>query len=183
MPVATTRSTRDAPVPGRKPVSDSTRSDGLAAPGSVLDKLGQGPCVFDGAHRLALFNRRYAEVYGIAPDDLRIGMSLPEVIDLRFAVGTGPDMTPEAYATWRDRIAAESRVSDTNMRLRDGRVIAVHHEPRPDRGWVSTHDDITERVNAEARLSESEARLRDCPTSAPVGQIEGLHERRMAGSS
>ena len=23
----------------------------------------------------------------------------------------------------------------------------------------------------------------DCPTSAPVGQIEGLHERRMAGSS
>ena len=22
-----------------------------------------------------------------------------------------------------------------------------------------------------------------CPTSAPVGQIEGLHERRMAGSS
>ena len=24
---------------------------------------------------------------------------------------------------------------------------------------------------------------RNCPTSAPVGQIEGLHERRMAGSS
>ncbi|KQP59220.1 hypothetical protein ASF41_22970 [Methylobacterium sp. Leaf111] len=23
----------------------------------------------------------------------------------------------------------------------------------------------------------------ECPTSAPVGQIEGLHERRMAGSS
>ena len=23
----------------------------------------------------------------------------------------------------------------------------------------------------------------DCPTSAPVGQIEGLHERRMAGPS
>jgi site-specific recombinase XerD len=23
----------------------------------------------------------------------------------------------------------------------------------------------------------------NCPTSAPVGQIEGLHERRMAGSS
>lgn len=23
----------------------------------------------------------------------------------------------------------------------------------------------------------------DCPTSAPAGQIEGLHERRMAGSS
>jgi diguanylate cyclase (GGDEF)-like protein/PAS domain S-box-containing protein len=161
MPVATTRSTRTASMSDNKPDVVAMRSDGLAASGSVLDRLGQGLCVFDGAHRLSLFNRRFAEVYGIAPADLRIGMSLPEVIDLRFAVGTGPDMTREAYATWRDHIAAESRASDTSVRLRDGRVIAVHHEPRPDGGWVSTHDDITERVNAEARLSESESRLRD----------------------
>ncbi|MBE7186500.1 MAG: EAL domain-containing protein, partial [Methylobacterium mesophilicum] len=70
-------------------------------------------------------------------------------------------MAPEAYAAWRDIIAIENRISDTVVRLRDGRTVAVHHEPTPGGGWVSTHDDITERVRAETRLSESEARLRE----------------------
>jgi hypothetical protein len=36
----------------------------------------------------------------------------------------------------------------------------------------------------ELRLSNGlDGRFDLCPTSAPVGQIEGLHERRMTGSS
>jgi hypothetical protein len=36
-----------------------------------------------------------------------------------------------------------------------------------------------EEIRIPAAFQTPEA----CPTSAPVGQIEGLHERRMAGSS
>ena len=71
------------------PLSLTPTSDHPTAFGLVRDKLGQGLCVFDDSHRLTRFNRCFAEMYGIVPDALQIGMSLPEVIDQRFAVGTG----------------------------------------------------------------------------------------------
>lgn len=56
----------------------------------ALNKIRQGLCVFDGQQRLVMFNRQYAEMYGLAAEDLRLGMTLREVIDLRYAAGTGP---------------------------------------------------------------------------------------------
>ena len=118
----------------------------------ALDRIRQGVCVFDGNQRMLLFNRRYAEIYGLHPSQLRVGMSLREVVDLRYAAGTGPDMPAEHYAAWRDRIGVADRVLNTGVTLRDGRVLAIHHEPIPGGGWVSTHEDITERSRAEAHV-------------------------------
>ncbi len=70
----------------------------------ALDKLRQGLCVFDGQRRLLLFNRRYAEMYDLRPEDLWIGMTLEQVADLRYAAGTGPDMPKTEYLAWRDLI-------------------------------------------------------------------------------
>ncbi len=95
----------------------------------VLDRIRQGVCVFDGDQRMLLFNRRYAEIYGLHLSQLRIGMSLREVVDLRYAAGTGPDMPAEHYSAWRDRIVGADRVLNTEVTLRDGRVLAIHHEP------------------------------------------------------
>ena len=30
--------------------------------------------------------------------------------------------------------------------LKNGRVIAIHHQPMPDGGWVATHKDVTEKA-------------------------------------
>ncbi|HEY0571243.1 MAG TPA: PAS-domain containing protein, partial [Enterovirga sp.] len=49
----------------------------------ALGKIRQGLAVFDREQRLLLFNPRYAEMYSLRPDDLWIGMTLREVIDLR----------------------------------------------------------------------------------------------------
>ena len=61
----------------------------------ALDRIRQGLCVFDGQQRLVLFNRRYAEMYDLKPSQLRLGMTLRDVVDLRYAAGTGPGMKPE----------------------------------------------------------------------------------------
>jgi hypothetical protein len=45
---------------------------------------------FDEQQRLLLFNRLYAEMYGLDPGQLWIGMTLRDVVDLRYAAGTGP---------------------------------------------------------------------------------------------
>lgn len=118
----------------------------------ALDLIRQGLCVFDNAKRLVLFNRRYAEMYDLDPSQIRIGMTLRDVVDLRYEAGTGPDMSPAHYAAWRDRVGLADRIVNTEVKLKDGRVHAIHHEPMPGGGWVATFDDITERVRAEARV-------------------------------
>ncbi len=118
----------------------------------ALDRLRQGLCVFDGQQRLLLFNRQYAEIYDLDPGQLWVGMTLRDVVDLRYAAGTGPDMTPEHYAAWRDRIGIAEQVTDTEVTLSNGRVQLIHHEPIAGGGWVATFEDITQRRRMEARV-------------------------------
>lgn len=118
----------------------------------ALDRVQQGICVFDRELRLLLFNRRYAEIYDLDPSQLRVDMSLREVVDLRYAAGTGPEMSPEQYAAWRSRVRAADRVSDTEVTLRNGRVHVIHHEPTAEGGYVASFEDVTERRQAEARV-------------------------------
>jgi diguanylate cyclase (GGDEF)-like protein len=118
----------------------------------ALGKIRQGLAVFDREQRLLLFNRRYAEMYSLRPDDLWIGMTLRDVIDLRYTAGTGPHMPKDAYAEWRDRIAVADRVVESVVELQNGTIHEIHHEPTEDGGWVATFDDITERRRFEARI-------------------------------
>lgn len=118
----------------------------------ALDRIKQGLCVWDGQQRLLLFNRRYAEMSGLKPDQLRLGMTIRDVMDARYASGTGPGMSPEQYALWRDRIGTADQVIDTEVTLANGTVHAVHHEPTIGGGCVATFDDVTERRRAEAHI-------------------------------
>src|SRR5580698_3654326 len=110
----------------------------------VLEKMRQGLCFFDGSKRLIIANKRYAEIYGIAAEAIRPGMTLREIVDLRFAAGSVPEMTQAEYLEWRDGVAAANKPLDSIVGLRNGRIIHIHHEPLTDFGWVATHDDITE---------------------------------------
>ncbi len=135
-----------------RPVWSEVGASAVALRDLALHHIEQGVCVFDAQQRLMLFNRRYAELYRLPAARLRLGMSLRDVIDLRCAVGTGPDMAPDVYAEWRDRVNGFNQVLDTEVRLRDGRTLMIHHEPTSSGGWVSTHDDITERRQTETDM-------------------------------
>ena len=114
--------------------------------------MDQGLCFFDGAKRLILSNRRYAELYGIAPEAIRPGMELQEIVELRFAAGSVPNMGQTEYLRWRDRVTSGNAPVDSILETRNGRVIRIHHEPMPDKGWVATHEDITERRRSQDEL-------------------------------
>ena len=105
------------------------------------------------AQRLILANRRYAEIYNLPAGSVRPGMTLGEVVDLRFAAGTFPNMTREEYLAWRAAIAISDQSNDSIVELKSGQVISIHHRPMPDGGWVSTHEDVTERRRVEKRLA------------------------------
>jgi diguanylate cyclase (GGDEF)-like protein len=119
---------------------------------TVLSNITQGVCFFDGEKRLRLWNRRYTEIYGLEPDALHAGSSLEEVLRCRHEAGSTPDMTQADYLARQERIVAAGRDSSYVVSLMNGRFLAIRHHPMPDGGWVSTHEDITERHQAEVSI-------------------------------
>lgn len=131
----------------------------------ALDYMSQGLCLFGPDLRLLLGNRRYAEVYGLAPAAIRPGMSLREIIQLRAAVGSDPVMPFEQYVT---RVpSSDSMNSPTGeiVELKNKRKIAIRYQPMPDGSYVATHEDVTERCAAEARIAH--LALHDALTGLP----------------
>ncbi|MES0001897.1 EAL domain-containing protein [Mesorhizobium sp. M0051] len=110
---------------------------------TVIDNISQGICFFDADERLILSNRRYAEIYRIAVEQLQPGLTLGEIVERRVAAGTSA-MAADAYLALARSVnsSVTSRIWTAN--LADGRTIQVCHQPMPDGGWVSTHEDITE---------------------------------------
>lgn len=135
-------------------VSINPNHPGIGSDASALDLLGLGLCVFDADDRLLMCNRSYARVYRLAPADIRPGMTLTEVVALREAANTVPTMAARDYVAWRRRVAGTTQRLDSEVELRDGRTIAIAHQPVRGGGWVSTHEDVTER-----RRRERETRL------------------------
>src|SRR5215467_15776830 len=52
----------------------------LALHRAALDAMAHGLCVFDAEWRIALFNRRYLEIFGLSPEVIRPGLSYREML-------------------------------------------------------------------------------------------------------
>jgi diguanylate cyclase (GGDEF)-like protein len=116
---------------------------------AVMGNITHGVCLFDGAQRLLVWNRRYIEIYNLPPDAIHVGCSLAEILEYRSAAGTSANMTTKQYPAW----AAANQPSSRVVTLANGRIIVVHAQPMSDGGWVATQEDITEQQQAEASIA------------------------------
>jgi len=121
---------------------------------TVFDSVSQGVCFFDGDGRLILSNRRYAEIYRIAPERVRPGATLHEIVELRVAAGTCAAATSDDYLSFCASQSSGENGMIWSAELKDGRTIQIRHQPMPDGGWKATHEDITELVTARAAATE-----------------------------
>jgi diguanylate cyclase (GGDEF)-like protein/PAS domain S-box-containing protein len=124
---------------------------------TAINNMLQGLCFFDAEHRLIVCNRRYIEMYDLPPDSVKPGTTVNEIIDLRFAAGSVPAMSREEYAAWRGAVIADVQPSDSIAELMNGKVFLIRHRPIEGRGWVATHEDITDRHRAGEALAEAKA--------------------------
>jgi diguanylate cyclase (GGDEF)-like protein len=152
---------------------------------TAVDKITQGVCLFDNAQRLMLCNKRYAEIYGLAPEDVIIGKTLREIAERRFAVGACPNMSVDDYLAWCERVNLGLETETWTTDLSDGRTIQIHHQALANGGWVATHEDVTERKRADALREEQAKILEMIAVSAPLenvlDRLVRLIESQMAG--
>jgi diguanylate cyclase (GGDEF)-like protein/PAS domain S-box-containing protein len=115
---------------------------------AALDNMSQGLCMFDGSQRLVLCNRRYVEMYGLSRSVAKPGCTVRDLLDHRNEVGFFCADPEEYYVGLLGRLD-EGKIASQSIETTDGRIIHLVLQPMADGGWISTHEDITERRRAE----------------------------------
>lgn len=120
---------------------------------AALSNMPQGLCMFDQDQRLLVCNNRYIEMYGLPADLSRRGTPFRDIVESRIKMGLYEGKDAEAYVEERFASVRETFSHTKVHELRDGRIVAITHEPLEGGGWVATHDDVTHLHRIEARLS------------------------------
>ncbi|MBV9555917.1 MAG: diguanylate cyclase, partial [Pseudolabrys sp.] len=119
---------------------------------AALNNMSQGLLMFDPQTRIMIYNRRYLDIYGLQAADVRVGMTLEELLRQRVINGTY-NGDPASYAAdVRKRMEAGETYSRFTE-LPDGRTVSVVSSPIDNGGWVVTHEDISERRRAEKQIA------------------------------
>jgi len=118
---------------------------------AALANMSHGLCMFDAEHRLLIWNKRFCEIYGIAPEKLSRGLSIRQLVELSTARGNHPEQSAaDLTAEFESRLATGG-TTHTRRSLPGGRVIALSRQPTADGGAVVIFEDVTDREQAEAR--------------------------------
>jgi diguanylate cyclase (GGDEF)-like protein len=122
---------------------------------AALNSMSAGLCMFDGERRLIVCNVRYVEMYGLDARRVRPGMTLRDILAVRYDADSRPRMSREEYLAWYEDITTGNAARDGIVELSDGRICEIHRRPLADGGWVATHEDVTERQMLNLRLEQS----------------------------
>jgi diguanylate cyclase (GGDEF)-like protein len=116
----------------------------------AVDKLSLGIVIFDHKREVVFCNRRYMEIYGLTPEQVKPGTPTSHLIQHRLNLGLKVREKPEDYI--RQRVATPLAPFNAIQEFVDGRIIRYTVHPMADGGGLATHEDITEREEISARL-------------------------------
>ena len=143
----------------------------------AIDNMSQGLNMFDAQTRIVLVNRQYLEMYNLSPDVVKPGCTLRQLIEHRKETGLFVDDV-DAYCR---RIIDNMRNGNSTphyVQASDGRIVLAKNEPLPGGGWVSTHEDVTERRRAEEeRAASREQESRRSAVEAAIAGFRPIAER------
>ncbi len=118
---------------------------------AAVANLTQGLAMFDARRRLVICNEPYIRLYQLPRELAQPGAKFSDIMKHRIDVG----MVPAAGGQWlaaRVESLIASKRSDRNVcEMQNGRFVLIDHTAMDDGGWLSTHEDITERHLSEAR--------------------------------
>jgi methyl-accepting chemotaxis protein len=128
----------------------------------ALNHMSQGLCMFDKSARITVCNRQYLNIYKLSPQVVKPGCTLRGLIEHRKQTGLFTGDT-EAYCKQILDSVATGKTSKWSINVGDGRIVYAINEPMPDGGWVTTHEDITEREKLQKQhddMAEQQKRRR-----------------------
>ena len=116
----------------------------------AINQLSLGIVVFNEKRQVVFCNKRYMEMYGLSPEQVKPGTPTSELIRHRLKLGLKVSGTADEYV--RQRVGRNIALDTTVQEFTDGRIIAYTVHPMPGGGGMATHEDITEREELHSRL-------------------------------
>ena len=113
----------------------------------AINNMPQGVCLFDAEQRVVIANTRYAELYHLEPAQVKAGTSLTQIFEDRRKRGTNFAVAPDTYLG--GNVPKEHEV----LEVADGRIVSISRRLMSDGGWLTTHEDITDRAQSERRVA------------------------------
>jgi diguanylate cyclase (GGDEF)-like protein len=130
---------------------------------TAINNMSQGLVMFDAAERLVVCNDLFIEMYGLSREIVKPGCSFRELLRYTAEDGSGlyrvtkkgrdPISEPKQYHAQLAAALAKGDVTRFVLEIEDGREVSVTSTPLTAGGWVSTHEDVTERRRAEAKIA------------------------------
>ena len=116
----------------------------------AINHLSLGIVIFSNKREVVFCNRRYTEMYGLSPEQVKPGTPTSALIRHRLSLGLKVAVAPDDYV--RARVGEDIALDTTVQKFTDGRIIAYTVRPMPGGGGIATHEDITGREELHARL-------------------------------
>ncbi len=114
----------------------------------ALNNMQRGLAMFDADERLIVSNASYQRLYDLPVDLTMQGTPLVDILAHRIdSIGNS---VSAILAEYRSAIARGTPATYTRNRS-DGRTYSVTLTPLENGGWVTTHEDVTEKRQADAR--------------------------------
>jgi diguanylate cyclase (GGDEF)-like protein len=121
---------------------------------AAINHMPLGLSMFDSNERLLVCNQRYAEMYELPTELTRPGTPSCALWDQRIRSGAQHSKSRVPV------VGAVGSIDTMQIEYASGRTISVSRQPMRGGGWVSLHEDITERRRREettARLARHDA--------------------------
>jgi methyl-accepting chemotaxis protein len=114
----------------------------------AIDNMSQGLCLFDAQTRIVVLNEPYREMYRLAPEVVKPGCTLRQLIEHRRDTGLFTGNVDEYCRRIVDGLR-DGGMLGFYVPAADGRTVFAQNVPLPEGGWLATHEDVTEQRRAE----------------------------------
>ena len=122
---------------------------------TALGQMDQGISVFDGSRRLTVWNRRFRILLDLPENAAQLGFPLEGIMDILVERGDVAPQERDAFILNRLALPETFQVTIRSKR----RIVEIRSNPMPDKGFVTTYADITERVAADLALKQANETL------------------------
>ena len=120
----------------------------------ALANMSHGLIMYDADSRIVVCNERFLSLYDLDPEIVKPGVSHCTVIEHWMSRGNLPGMSPDEFQDTRLE-DVRTRKAKTMLVMRyDGRMVQAVSRFLPDGGWVTVHEDVTERLQYEETLRQ-----------------------------
>lgn len=120
----------------------------------ALSNMSHGLIMYDADSRVVVCNERFLNLYDLDPEIVKPGISHCTVIEHWMSRGNLSGMSADEFHDTRLK-DVRSRKTKTLLVMRyDGRMVQAVSRFLPDGGWVTVHEDVTERLQYEETLRQ-----------------------------